>query len=136
MNLVEYKHMERVYNYVFSVPPGAERDKRLSEISEDDSARLYDFDMGQLSGRIKKPENQNKKSEESSMNNEKRIKSYQEFVQAWGKTSHYHQLAEFHRSFPEVYEAYKQRMEKEQLKAKDPVSYYLQYGGNLTAKEV
>lgn len=136
MDLAEYEHMEKVYNYVFSVPPGAERDKRLAEISERDSDKLWDFYSGLLSGRIKKPEIISEESEESSMNNEKRIKSYQEFVQAWGKTSHYHQLAEFHRSFPEVYEAYKQRMEKERLKAKDPVSYYLRYGGNLTAKEV
>lgn len=66
----------------------------------------------------------------------KKIRSYADFKAAWSRTSHYHQLAEFHRNFPEVYEAYRERMEKEQLKAKDPVGYYLKYGGNLTAKEV
>lgn len=70
------------------------------------------------------------------MDTEKKIKSFEQFKQAWGKTKHYQQLAELHRRCPELYDSYQERMKKEQLKANDPVSYYLQYGGNLTAKEV
>lgn len=134
MTFSEYEHMKKIRNHVFSVPPGAERDKRLSEISEADSARLYDFDVGLISGRIREPKNRIKESEGSSMNNEKRIRSYQEFVKAWSRTSNYHRLVEFHRNFPEVYEDYMQRMEREKLKAKDPVGYLLKYGNS--AKEV
>lgn len=47
--------MKKVHDYVFSVPPGEERDKRLSEISETDNDALYDFSMGLLSGRIQEP---------------------------------------------------------------------------------
>lgn len=127
MNLTEYEHMEKVYNYVFSVPPGAERDKRLAEISKEDNAKLYDFDMGLRSGRIKKPENQSKESEERDMET-KKISSYADFKAAWSRTSNYHRLAAFHRDFPEVYEDYMERMEREKLKAKDPVGYLLKYG--------
>lgn len=70
------------------------------------------------------------------MDTKQKIKSFEQFKQARGKTKHYQQLAELHRRCPELYDSYQERMKKEQLKANDPVSYYLQYGGNLTAKEV
>lgn len=114
MDFAEYERMKKIRDYVFSTPRNSpERERRLSEISEEDSAKLYDFDIGLLSGRIKKPENQNKESGESSMNNEKRIGSYQEFVKALGRASNYHRLVEFKRNFPEVYKSYMERMERE-----------------------
>lgn len=113
MDSREYAHMEKVYNYVFSVPPGAERNKRLSEISEEDNAKLYDFDMGLRSGRIKRPENQSKESEEGGMNKEKEITSYADFKAALCRTSNYHRLVEFKRNFPEIYKSYMERMERE-----------------------
>lgn len=70
------------------------------------------------------------------MDTEKKIRSFEQFKQAWGKVKHYKQLVELHQNLPETYDSYLSRMKKEQLKANDPVSYYLQYGGNLTAKEV
>lgn len=70
------------------------------------------------------------------MDTEKKIRSFEQFKQAWGKTKHYKQLAELHQNRPETYDSYLSRMKKEQLKESGPVSYYLQYGGNLTAKEV
>lgn len=70
------------------------------------------------------------------MDTEKKIRSFEQFKQAWGKTRYYQQLVELHQNRPETYDAYLSRMEREKLKANDPVSYYLQYGGNLTVKEV
>lgn len=133
MSTEECEHLYQVYLYVFSVPPGTERDRRLVEISKEDNAKLYDFDMGLLSGRIKKPENQSKESEEQNMET-KKISSYADFKSAWSRTSNYHRLAAFHRDFPEVYEDYMERMEREKLKAKDPVGYLLKYGNS--AREV
>ena len=116
MNLTEYEHMEKVYNYVFSVPPGAERDKRLAEISKEDNAKLYDFDMGLRSGRIKKPENQSKESEESGMNKERKIASYEDFKKALTRTGSYKTLCEFKRNNPETYKRYLEKMEAEKAR--------------------
>lgn len=70
------------------------------------------------------------------MDTEKKIRSFEQFKHAWGKVKHYKQLAELHQNCPDTYDSYLLRLKREQLKESDPVSYYLQYGGNLTAKEV
>lgn len=52
----DYSYMKKIYDYVYSTPANSpERLARLAELSEEDSAALYDFDVGLLSGRIKKP---------------------------------------------------------------------------------
>lgn len=101
------------YRVDYSVPPGAERDKRLAELSPEDNSKLYDFDMGLMSGRIRKPENQTKKSEVNTMNKEIEIKSYEDFKKALTKTGTYNALCEFKRNNPNLYEHYQQRLEKE-----------------------
>lgn len=70
------------------------------------------------------------------MDRTKKIKSFEQFKTAWGKTTHYRQLVELNQMSPELYASYKERLEKEQLKEKDPVSFYLQYGVNATVKGV
>lgn len=116
MDSREFEHMEKIYNYVYSVPPGKERDKRLAEISEEDSARLYDFDMGLRSGRIKRPENQNKEREESGMNKEKKITNYDDFKKALVRSGSYRTLCEFKQSNPELYKKYSEKWEAERSK--------------------
>lgn len=113
MNLTEYEHMKKVYNYVFSVPPGAERNKRLAEISEKDSDQLWDFYSGLCSGRIKKPETINKEREVCTMNDKKTIASYEDFKKALTRSGSYKTLCEFKRSNPETYKRYLEKMEAE-----------------------
>ena len=62
MGSEEYKRLYQLYLYVFSTPSDSEeREKRLAEISDEDSEKLWDFYSGLCSGRIK-PENINKES--------------------------------------------------------------------------
>lgn len=52
----DYFHMSAISDYVFAtIPSSPERDRRLSEISEGDRDKLWDFYCGKLSGRIKEP---------------------------------------------------------------------------------
>lgn len=61
------------------------------------------------------------------MNKEKKIKNFEDFKSAWGRTSRYHQLREFHQNDPGKYEEFRNKFEKEKLREHDPVSYYFQY---------
>lgn len=118
MDLAEYEHMKKVCDYVFSSPPNSpEREKRLAEISKEDDEKLWDFYSGLCSGRIKRPETQNKESEESKMNvytgKTKKIENYEDFKRALVRTGTYQSLLELKRSDPARYESYQQRLEKE-----------------------
>ena len=78
MNQTEYERMVKIYNYVYSAPPNTkEREKRLAEIGEEISSKLWDFYCGICSGRIKQPEHTN--SEVDTMG-EKKITSYEDFI--------------------------------------------------------
>lgn len=80
MNQAEYERMVKIYNYVYSTLPNTpEREKRLAEIGEEDSSKLWDFYCGICSGRIKEPERTN--SEVNTMG-EKKIASYEDFIKA------------------------------------------------------
>lgn len=47
MNQAEYERMVKIYNYVYSAPPNTkEREKRLAEIGEEISSKLWDFYCG------------------------------------------------------------------------------------------
>ena len=86
MNQAEYERMVKIYNYVYSTLPNTpEREKRLAEIGEEDSSKLWDFYCGICSGRIKEPERTN--SEVNTMG-EKKIASYEDFIKAlrYGET--------------------------------------------------
>ncbi len=114
---MDYERMVKIYNYVYSTPKNSpEREARLAELSEADSAALYDFDIGLMSGRIKKPENQTKKSEVCTMNKTRKIESYEDFKKALVKSGTYQMLVEFKRSNPSLYEYYQQRLEKEKAR--------------------
>lgn len=118
MDSREFEHMKRIRDYVFSTPRNSpERERRLAEISEEDSAKLYDFDIGLLSGRIKRPENQNNESEESGMNKEKKtITNYEDFKKALLRSASYRTLCEFKQSNPELYKKYIEKWEAERSK--------------------
>lgn len=123
---MDYYHMKKVHDYVFSVPPGEERDKRLLEISKTDNDALYDFSMGLLSGRIQEPKT--KKEEVGKMNKKEKIVTFGDFKNAYGKTGYYHQLRDLRQSDPDKYERFKERLEREKLKESNPVAYHMQYG--------
>lgn len=117
MKLAEYEHMAKIYAYVYSTPANSpERLARLAELSEEDSTALYDFDMGTLSGRIKKPKNQVQESEVSAMNEEKKIRNYEDYKKALGRSRCYKALVEFKRSNPALYAHYQERFEKEKAR--------------------
>lgn len=59
-----------------------------------------------------------------------KIRSYEGFKLAWGKTQYYKQMVELRQSSPELYESYKERLKKEKLKKSNPMEYLLKYGGN------
>ncbi len=111
MGSEEYKRLYQLYLYVFSTPPDSEeREKRLAEISDEDSEKLWDFYSGLCSGRIK-PENINKESEESSM-------TYQQWRAATKSNSWQNRgkLSDFERENPTTAQAYKKRLEAEKKK--------------------
>lgn len=115
---MDYYHMKKVYDYVFSSPPNSpERDRRLAEINEKDSDKLWDFYSGLCSGRIKKPEATRKESEENNMNintgKAKKIENYEDFKKALTKSGYYQTLVELKQNNPSLYEYYQQRLEKE-----------------------
>lgn len=64
------------------------------------------------------------------MDEKTKIRSYDQFKAAQGKTKNYRQLAELHQNYPELYKSYQERMEKEKLKESNGLEYYLKYGGN------
>ena len=113
----DYSYMKKIYDYVYSTPANSpERLARLAELSEEDSAALYDFDMGTLSGRIKKSKNQVQESEVSTMNEEKKIRNYEDYKNALGRSSCYKALVEFKRSNPALYAHYQEKLEKEKAR--------------------
>jgi len=116
MDSREYAHMEKVYNYVFSVPPGTERDRRLAEIGEEDSNKLWDFYSGLCSGRIKKPETTNKEREVCTMNDKKTIANYEDFKKALVRSGYYRVLCELKQSNPELYKKYSEKWEAEKAR--------------------
>lgn len=117
MNLAEYEHMYKIYQYVYSVPPNSpERERRLEEISPADNEKLWDFYSGLCSGRIKRPK-PNKESEvKTTMNKEKKITSYEDFKKALVRTGTYNMLCEFKRSNPEMYKHYTEKLEAEKAR--------------------
>lgn len=107
MNQAEYERMVKIYNYVYSTLPNTpEREKRLAEIGEEDSSKLWDFYCGICSGRIKEPERTN--SEVNTMG-EKKIASYEDFIKAlrYGENN---MLFKFRRNNPERYAYYVEQM--------------------------
>ena len=121
MTAKEYDHMKKVYDYVFSAPPNTpEREKRLAEISKEDDEKLWDFHCGLLSGRIKRPEPENKESEENAMNiytgKTRKIESYEDYKKALLRTGSYQSLLALKQSNPTRYESYQQRLEKEKAR--------------------
>lgn len=107
MNQAEYERMVKIYNYVYSTLPNTpEREKRLAEIGEEDSSKLWDFYCGICSGRIKEPERTN--SEVNTMG-EKKIASYEDFIKAlrYGENN---MLCKFRRNNPERYAYYVEQM--------------------------
>lgn len=121
--MYDVEHMEQIYKYVYSTPAHSpERISRLAELSEEDSKALFDYDMGLLSGRIKKPAVQNKESEDKAMNAVKEIKNYEDFKTLWNKLD-YHSLRVLHQRDPKLYESYKEQLEMERLKKSDPYTY-------------
>ena len=110
----DYNYMKKIYGYVYSTP--ANSPGRLAELSEEDSAALYDFDVGLLSGRIRKPKNQVQESGVSTMNEKKKIKGYEDFKKSLGRSSCYKALVEFKRSNPALYAHYQEKLEKEKAR--------------------
>ena len=108
MNQAEYERMVKIYNYVYSAPPNTkEREKRLAEIGEETSSKLWDFYCGICSGRIKQPEHTN--SEVDTMG-EKKITSYEDFIKAL-RCGESNMLYKFRRNNPERYTYYAEQME-------------------------
>ena len=119
--MYDVERMERIYQYVYSTPPRSpERISRLAELSEADSAALFDYDMGCLSGRIKRPTISNKEREGKTMNTVKEIKNYEDFKTLWNKLD-YHSLRVLHQRDPKLYESYKEQLRMEQLKKIRPL---------------
>lgn len=107
MNQAEYERMVKIYNYVYSAPPNTkEREKRLAEIGEETSSKLWDFYCGICSGRIKQPEHTN--SEVDTMG-EKKITSYEDFIKAL-RCGESNMLCKFRRNNPERYTYYAEQM--------------------------
>lgn len=107
MNHAEYERMVKIYNYVYSAPPNTkEREKRLAEIGEENSSKLWDFYCGICSGRIKEPERTN--SEVNTMG-EKKIASYEDFLKAL-RCGESNVLFKFRRNNPERYAYYAKQM--------------------------
>lgn len=108
MNQAEYERMVKIYNYVYSAPPNTkEREKRLAEIGEETSSKLWDFYCGICSGRIKQLEHTN--SEVDTMG-EKKIASYEDFIKAL-RCGESNMLCKFRRNNPERYTYYAEQME-------------------------
>lgn len=108
MNQAEYERMVKIYNYVYSAPPNTkEREKRLAEIGEETSSKLWDFYCGICSGRIKEPERTN--GEVNTMG-EKKITSYEDFFKAL-RCGESNVLCKFRRNNPEKYAYYAEQME-------------------------
>ena len=107
MNQAEYERMVKIYNYVYSTLPNTpEREKRLAEIGEETSGKLWDFYCGICSGRIKQPEHTN--SEVDTMG-EKKITSYEDFIKAL-RCGENNMLCKFRRNNPERYAYYAEQM--------------------------
>lgn len=108
MNQAEYERMVKIYNYVYSAPPNTkEREKRLAEIGEETSSKLWDFYCGICSGRIKEPERTNG---EVNIMGEKKITSYEDFFKAL-RCGESNVLCKFRRNNPEKYAYYAEQME-------------------------
>ena len=117
MNQAEYERMVKIYNYVYSTFPNTpEREKRLAEIGEEDSSKLWDFYCGICSGRIKEPEHTN--GEVNTMD-EKKITSYEDFLKAL-RCRESNVLCKFRRNNPEKYAYYAEQMEAS-FRRKNPV---------------
>ena len=112
MNQAEYEHMMKVYSYISSSPPNSpQREKRLAEIGEEDSSKLWDFYVGLCSGRIKKPETINKESEAGNMTyQEWKVVATRNFWRNQGEISN------FERQNPTMAREYKKRLENERKK--------------------
>lgn len=109
MNQTEYERMAKIFNYVFSAAPNTqEREKRLAEIGEEDSNKLWDFYCGICSGRIKEPEYTNEEHEANNISRE--IKSYEDFLRAL-RCSNASVLFKLRRSNPETYAHYVDQLE-------------------------
>lgn len=121
MTAKEFDHMMEVCNYVFSAPPNStERDRRLEKISEKDSDKLWDFYSGLCSGRIKRPEEPKKESEDSKMNinngKPKRIENFEDFKKALVRTGTYQSLLELKKNNPDRYKIYQERLDREKAR--------------------
>jgi hypothetical protein len=83
-----------------------EREKRLAEIGEEDSSKLWDFFCGICSGRIKEPERTN-----GGVNTmgEKTVTSYEDFIKAL-RCGENNMLCKFRRNNPERYAYYVEQM--------------------------
>lgn len=115
MTSQEYERMEKIYNYVYSAPPGSpEREARQAELNMDDRAALWDYYSGLCSGRIKRPEIKNKESKELgglTMN-------YQQWKALSKSSAVKNQIAvsKFERQNPMTASEYKKRLEDEKKK--------------------
>lgn len=108
MTQAEYERMIKIYNYVYSTPPNtAEREKRLAEIGEEDSSKLWDFYCGICSGQIKEPESTNSVGNVMS---EKKITNYGDFLKAL-RCTRTNALFEFRRNNPKKYAHYVEQLE-------------------------
>lgn len=121
MTLKEYERMMKIYTFVYSTKPRSpERDARIAELSDKDLSALYDFDMGLMSGRIKRPEEQNKESEDSRINinngKSKEIKNFEDFKKALVRTGTYQSLLELKKNSPDRYKMYQERLEREKAR--------------------
>lgn len=128
MDLTEYEHMMKVYSYISSSRSNSlEREKRLAEIGEEDSSKLWDFYAGLCSGRIKKPETINKESEVNTM----RYKMFMKKI--------FQQLTEYKSvvdNLSALYQAEKNQFEEElsQMQDKYTTSYIRQCRQSWTPK--
>ncbi len=101
------KRIERLCNKTFNNPPNSrERMQALEKLSETDREKLFDYDMGVLSGRIQKPK-QEKESE--SMN-------YEEFkkLSDSNESGTMLKLSQFAKRSPELYKQHRERYQQEQ----------------------
>lgn len=109
MNQTEYERMTKIFNYVYSAPPNTqEREKRLAEIGEEDSSKLWDFYCGICSGRIKESEYTGKEHVVSNMS--QKIEGYEDFLRAL-RCSNTNELFKLRRSNPETYARYVEQLE-------------------------
>lgn len=105
---MDYDRMGKIYNYVYSAPKNSpERVARLAELSETDRQALYDYDMGLLSGRIKK-------SEVEPMAAQQRSYEWYKKKMDEADTGNMRIVSKFALDCPELYKQYRERYQQEQ----------------------